>query len=264
MCNFRIIISCDIGIAIPNDFATTNWGDKIPYYKTVEIRDGDNLRMVRIRKTNDGPIFTDGWIVLDRDYQLKYKDGVLIKAVGQFKFEVSCFKELVCQNSYLTTQVENELGMSSGGFKAGWRKVVEEVTLDSDYFLSTADADVIVESKLSADVSEDDLEGNPKDVKGKSKLDDGLTQRTLRSRVEKVNAAPIIGSPVLKFTKLAEDRIASFLDIFYCLVSSAISITYQELKVALGQYGFCTKWVWVKMVGYRGAKIRFWVQTGLG
>ncbi|MFS7992492.1 putative DNA-binding pseudobarrel domain superfamily [Helianthus anomalus] len=147
MCNFRIIISCDIGIAIPNDFATTHWGDKIPYYKTVEIRDGDNLRMIRIRKTNDGPIiFTDGWIMLGRDYQLKYKDRVLIKAVGQFKFEVSCFKELVCQNSYLTTQVENELRM-----------------------YSTADADAIVESKLPADVSEDDLEGNPKD----SKPDDG-------------------------------------------------------------------------------------------
>ncbi|KAJ0668482.1 hypothetical protein HanPI659440_Chr17g0689861 [Helianthus annuus] len=101
-------------------------------------------------------------------------------------------------------------------------------------------------------------------VKGKSNLDDGQTQRTLRSRVEKVNAAPIIGSLVLKFTKPAEYRIVSFLDIFYCVVSLASSITYQELKVALGQYGFCTKWVWVEMVGCRGAKIEFWVQTGLG
>ncbi|MFS7992504.1 putative transcription factor B3-Domain family [Helianthus anomalus] len=195
-------------LVIPNDFATILWGDKIPYYKTVEIRDGDNLRM-------------------------KYKDGVLIKAVGQFTFEVSCFKELVCQNSYLTAQVETELRMSlmpnkffndfyaqnfkggmatvyfgerfwnvkleeaseNGCFKAGWRKVVEEVPLYSDYFLvftrldsktfdvsvfdpdtgteSTADADVIVESMLPADVSEYDLERKPKGVKGKSKLDVG-------------------------------------------------------------------------------------------
>ncbi|MFS7976235.1 hypothetical protein Hanom_Chr10g00890061 [Helianthus anomalus] len=35
---------------------------------------------------------------------------------------------------------------------------------------STADDDMIVEQKLPADVCEDDLEGNKKDVKGKSKV----------------------------------------------------------------------------------------------
>ncbi|MFS7992493.1 putative transcription factor B3-Domain family [Helianthus anomalus] len=202
---------------IPNDFATTLSGDKIPYYKIVEIQDGDNLRMVRIRKTNDGTIFTDGWIMLVRDHQLKYKDGVLIKAGGQFTFEVSCFKELLMPDKFFNDfyaqnfkggmatvyfgkrfwNVKLEEASENGCFKAGWRKVVEE---------STADADVIVKSMLPADVSEDDLERKPKGVKCKSKLDDGQTQRTLRSRVEKVNAAPIIGSSVLKFTKLAEDR----------------------------------------------------------
>ncbi|KAF5799948.1 putative transcription factor B3-Domain family [Helianthus annuus] len=158
---------------ISNDFAYNLWGDNIPYYETVEIRDGENLRKVRIRKTNDRPVFTDGWILLVRHHQLKYKDGVLIKAVGQLKFEVLCSKDLVCQNSYITAQVETELGMSlmadkffnefygknfkggmakvyfgqrfwnvrlegsseGGYFKAGWGKVVEEVPLDTDYFL---------------------------------------------------------------------------------------------------------------------------------
>ncbi|MFS7928240.1 putative transcription factor B3-Domain family [Helianthus anomalus] len=151
------------------------------------IRDGENLRKVRIRKTNDGPVFTDGWILLVRHHQLKYKDG----------------------NSYITAQVETELGMSvyfgerfwnvrlegsseGGYFKAGWRKVVEEVPLDKDYFLvftrlesktfdvsvfdpdtgtkeflkkveSIADDDMIVESKLPTDVCEYDIEGNQKD-----------------------------------------------------------------------------------------------------
>ncbi|MFS7989083.1 putative transcription factor B3-Domain family [Helianthus anomalus] len=160
-------------MAISNDFAYNLWGDKIPYYKTIEIRDSENLRNVRIRKTNDGPVFTDGWILLVRYHQLKYKDGVLIKAVGQLKFEVLCFKDLVCQNSYIIAQVETKLGMSlmadnffnkfydknikggmakvyfgerfwnvrlegtseGGYFKAGWRKVVEEVPQDNDYFL---------------------------------------------------------------------------------------------------------------------------------
>ncbi|MFS8034341.1 putative transcription factor B3-Domain family [Helianthus anomalus] len=116
MYDFWIIISCEIGIAIPDDFATTLWEDKIPYYKTIEIWDGDNLRMVRIRKRNDGPIFKEGWIMLVRVHRLKYKDGVLIKAVGQFKFEVSCLKELICQNSYLTSQVDTELGISVSDF----------------------------------------------------------------------------------------------------------------------------------------------------
>ncbi|MFS7928239.1 hypothetical protein Hanom_Chr04g00318441 [Helianthus anomalus] len=62
-------------------------------------------------------------------------------------------------------------------------------------------------------------------VKGKSKVDDARTQRNLRSRVKRVDAALITGSPVLKSTELVEDRIVSFLDIFYCLHSSAILIT---------------------------------------
>ncbi|KAM0028879.1 putative DNA-binding pseudobarrel domain superfamily [Helianthus debilis subsp. tardiflorus] len=103
-------------MAIPNDYAYNLWGDKIPYYKTVEIRDGENLRKVGIRKINDGPVFTDGWILLVRHHQLKYKDGVLIKAVSQLKFEVLCFKDLICQNSYITAQVETELGMSVSDF----------------------------------------------------------------------------------------------------------------------------------------------------
>ncbi|KAJ0690366.1 putative transcription factor B3-Domain family [Helianthus annuus] len=112
-------------------------------------------------------------MMLVRHNQLKYKDGILIKAVGQLKFEVLCFKDLVCQNSYITTAFESELGMclmadkffnefygqnfeggmtkvyfgqrfwnvrlersSEGGyFKAGWSKVVEEVPLDTEYFL---------------------------------------------------------------------------------------------------------------------------------
>ncbi|KAF5814820.1 putative transcription factor B3-Domain family [Helianthus annuus] len=83
-------------------------------------------------------------------------------------------------------------GSSEGGyFKAGWSKVVEEVPLDTDYFLvftrldsmtfdvsvfnpdtgtevflkkSTADDDMIVESNLPDDVCEDDREGNQEDV----------------------------------------------------------------------------------------------------
>ena len=50
--------------------------------------------------------------MLVRDKGLKYNDGVLIKAVGQLKFEVSCFKDLVCQNSYIIAQVATKLGMS--------------------------------------------------------------------------------------------------------------------------------------------------------
>ncbi|XP_021986055.1 uncharacterized protein LOC110882312 isoform X1 [Helianthus annuus] len=227
---------------------------------------------MRIRKKNDGPVFTDGWMLLVKEHQLKYKDGVLITAVGKLKFEVLCFKDLVCQNSYITAQIESELGMcvmpdkfyhdfygnnfkggmakvyfgerfwnvrleggSDGGyFKDGWRKVVEEVPIDNDYFLvftsldsvsfdvsvfdpdtgtevflkkSTADDDMIVEQKLPADVCEDDLEGNQKDVKGKSKVYETQTQRNLQSRIKRVDAAASTGSPVLKSTDLVENQI---------------------------------------------------------
>ncbi|KAM0028881.1 putative transcription factor B3-Domain family [Helianthus debilis subsp. tardiflorus] len=91
---------------------------KVPYGKTVQIRDGDSLRFVRIRKRNGEPIFTDGWIMLVRENDLKLKDGVLITTIGPYTFNVSCFKEYVCQNSYFTTQLN----------------VVPEMTLMSDKF----------------------------------------------------------------------------------------------------------------------------------
>ena len=71
---------------------------------------------MRIRKKNDGPVFTDGWMLLVKEHQLKYKDGVLITAVGKLKFEVLCFKDLVCQNSYITAAFESELGMCVSEF----------------------------------------------------------------------------------------------------------------------------------------------------
>ncbi|KAJ0746768.1 putative transcription factor B3-Domain family [Helianthus annuus] len=228
-------------LMIPNAFAYNLWGDNIPYYKTVDIRDGENLRKVRITKRNNRPVFTDGWIMLVRHNQLKYKDGILIKAVGQLKFEVLCYKDLVCQNSFITAAIESELGMclmadkffnefygknfkggmtkiyfgqrfwnvrlerssetEAGYFKAGWSKVVEEVPLDTEYFLvftrldsmtfdvsvfdpdtgtevfiikSTTDDDMIVESNLPDEVCQDDREGSKKDVKGKSTTDDDM------------------------------------------------------------------------------------------
>ncbi|KAJ0892606.1 putative transcription factor B3-Domain family [Helianthus annuus] len=104
--------------------------------------------------------------------------------------------------------VRLEGGSDGGYFKDGWRKVVEEVPIDNDYFLvftsldsvsfdvsvfdpdtgteSTADDDMIVEPKLPADVCEDDLEGNQKDVKGKSKVYETQTQRNLRSRIKRL------------------------------------------------------------------------------
>ncbi|KAJ0815480.1 putative transcription factor B3-Domain family [Helianthus annuus] len=251
-------------LTIPNDFSTVLWGDKVPYCKTVQIRDGNRLRMVRIRKRNGEPVFmfTDGWIMLLRDHGLKYKDVVLIKAVGPLKFEVSCFREFVCGNSYLTAHINTESGMSS--------------TVDADVIFesklaavvgpshvkprSTVDADVIFESKLAAVykavegndagiVSEDDLQGNSKDVKGKSKVDAGevfitkneyQTKRTLRSKtivaaekqcydrpakVQKVNSAPSIVSPVLNFTRVAEHRIRLPTD-----VSSVLDLSPGNLK----------------------------------
>ncbi|KAJ0634437.1 putative transcription factor B3-Domain family [Helianthus annuus] len=148
---------------------------------------------------------------------------------------------------------------------------------------STSDADVIFESKLAAVVgpshvkprykavegndvgivSEDDLQGNSKDVsvqvvKGKSKVDVGQvfitkneyqTKRTLRSRtivaaekqcydrpakVQKVNSAPSIASPVLNFTRVAEHRImAGICCVFQRLptdVSSVLDLSPGNLK----------------------------------
>ncbi|KAJ0561264.1 putative transcription factor B3-Domain family [Helianthus annuus] len=103
-------------LTMPTDFATVLWGDKVPYCKTVQIHDGDTLRMVRTRKRNGEPVFTGGWITLVRDHGLKYKDDVLIKAVGPLKFEVTCFKALVCGNSYLTAHINTESGMSVSDF----------------------------------------------------------------------------------------------------------------------------------------------------
>ncbi|KAM0033274.1 putative transcription factor B3-Domain family [Helianthus debilis subsp. tardiflorus] len=282
---------------IPNNFAYNLWADNIPYYKTVDIRDGENLRKVRITKKNDRPVFTDGWIMLVRHNQLKYKDGILIKAVGQLKFKVLCYKDLVCQNSFITAAIESELGMclmadkffnefygqnfkggmtkvyfgqrfwnvrlerssetEAGYFKAGWSKVVEEVPLDTEYFLvftrldsmtfdvsvfdpdtrtevfiikSTTDDDMIVESNLPDEVCQDDREGSKKDVKGKSTTDDDMihesnlpdevcqddrqgnkkdTQRNLRSRVKRVDAAASTGSPLLKTTDLSQRNLRS-------------------------------------------------------
>ncbi|MFS7920885.1 putative transcription factor B3-Domain family [Helianthus anomalus] len=248
---------------IPNDFAYNLWGDNIPYNKTVDIQDGENLRKVRITKKNDRPVFTDGWMdgwmMLVRHNQLKYKDGILIKAVGQLKFEVLCFKDLVCQNSYITAAIESELGMSfygqnfkggmtkvyfgqrfwnvrlersseGGYFKAGWSKVVEEVPLDTEYFLvftrldsmtfdvsvfdpdtgtevfiikSTTDDDMIVESNLPDEVCQDDREGNKKDVSIEIVHSERI-QRNLRSRVKRVDAATSTGSRVLKTTDLSQ------------------------------------------------------------
>ncbi|KAJ0591744.1 putative transcription factor B3-Domain family [Helianthus annuus] len=94
-------------VTIPSEFATNLWGDKVRYGKTVQIRDGNNLRSVRIRKRNGEPIFPDGWIMLVRENDLKYKDGVWITATGPYTFNVSCFKEFVCQNSYFTAQIND-------------------------------------------------------------------------------------------------------------------------------------------------------------
>ncbi|KAJ0801627.1 putative transcription factor B3-Domain family [Helianthus annuus] len=160
-------------LTIPSDFATNLWGDKVPYGKTVQIRDGGSLRFVRIRNRNGEPIFTDGWIMLVRKNALKLKYGVLITATGPYTFNVSWFKEYVCQNSYFTTQQKtvpemslmphtfwkNFYGKNYKGemarvyigegfwnvkleacshcccFKDGWRKLVEEVPLENEPYL---------------------------------------------------------------------------------------------------------------------------------
>ncbi|XP_022011064.1 uncharacterized protein LOC110910772 [Helianthus annuus] len=157
-------------LTIPSDFATNLWGDKVPYGKTVQIRDGGSLSFVRIRNRNGQPIFTDGWINLVRKNALKLKDGVLITATGPYTFNVSWFKEYVCQNSYFTAQQKtvpemslmphtfwkNFYGKNYKGemarvyigerfwnvkleacshcccFKDGWRKLVEEVPLENE------------------------------------------------------------------------------------------------------------------------------------
>ncbi|KAF5769648.1 putative transcription factor B3-Domain family [Helianthus annuus] len=157
----------------PSDFATNLWGDKVPYGKTVQIRDGDSLRFVTIRKRNGEPIFTDGWIMLVRENDLIFKDGVLITATGPYTFNVSCFKEYVCQDSYFTAQINdvpqmtlmpdkfwnNFYGKNYKGemarvyvgqrfwnvkleassqcccFKDGWLKLVEEVPLENEPYL---------------------------------------------------------------------------------------------------------------------------------
>ncbi|KAJ0604428.1 putative transcription factor B3-Domain family [Helianthus annuus] len=126
--------------------------------------------------------------------------------------------------------VRLERSSEGGYFKAGWSKVVEEVPLDTEYFLvftrldsmtfdvsvfdpdtgtevfiikSTTDDDMIVESNLPDEVCQDDREGNKKD-----------TQRNLRSRVKRVDAAASTGSPVLKTTDLVENQIVNCLDIY--------------------------------------------------
>ncbi|MFS7960574.1 hypothetical protein Hanom_Chr08g00704681 [Helianthus anomalus] len=101
---------------------------------------------------------------------------------------------------------------------------------------------MIVEQNLTADVCEDDLEGNQNDVKGKSKVYETQTKRSLRSRIKRVDAgastsslvlkstettkrnlrsrikkvdeAPMTGSPVLKSTNLVQPQIVTFWEIF--------------------------------------------------
>ncbi|MFS8021483.1 hypothetical protein Hanom_Chr16g01427891 [Helianthus anomalus] len=74
---------------------------------------------------------------------------------------------------------------------------------------STTDDDMIVESNLPDEVCQDDREGNKKDVKDKSKVYEAQTQRNLRSRVKRVDAAATTGSRVLKTTDLSQRNLRS-------------------------------------------------------
>ncbi|KAJ0805452.1 putative transcription factor B3-Domain family [Helianthus annuus] len=89
-------------------------------------------------------------------------------------------------------------------FKENWDsktegKGKESVVCDVDS--KTADEEMIVEQNLTADVCEDDLEGNQNDVKGKSKVYETQTKRSLRSRIKRVDAGASTSSLVLKSTE---------------------------------------------------------------
>ncbi|MFS7901445.1 hypothetical protein Hanom_Chr09g00772871 [Helianthus anomalus] len=49
-------------------------------------------------------------MLLVKEHQLRNKDGVRITAVGKLNFEVLCFKDLVCKNTFITAQLESEYG----------------------------------------------------------------------------------------------------------------------------------------------------------
>ncbi|MFS7960266.1 putative transcription factor B3-Domain family [Helianthus anomalus] len=258
------------------------FGDKVPYVKTVKIRDGNSLRCVRIRKRNGEPIFTDGWIMLVRENDLKYKDGVLITATGPYTFNVLCFKEFVCQNSYFTAQINDVPYMTLMPDKfwnnfydkttrmdgLNWLRMCEPYLVFTMIDLKTFELSVfdpesgteivfkkdnVDKGKCEIDTDEVLVTKNENLVKGKSKVDDAqtqrnvrsrvkrvdaaaitsspvlkstdLTQRNLRSSVKRVEAATITGSPVLKSIDLVENQIVSFFKFFYWLHSSYILIT---------------------------------------
>ncbi|MFS7972299.1 putative transcription factor B3-Domain family [Helianthus anomalus] len=133
----------------------SSFGHKVPYRKTVQIRDGGSLRFVRIRNRNGEPIFTDGWIMLVRKNALKLKDGVLITAIGPYTFNVSWFKEYLMPNTFWNNfygknykgemakvyigerfwNVKLEACSHCCCFKDGWRKQVEEVPLENEPYL---------------------------------------------------------------------------------------------------------------------------------
>ena len=97
---------------IPLDFQTLLWGKEVPYGRIVELLDGDKSWLVRVRKRDDHCIFTDGWTKFVRDCCLKTKDAVLVKAIGHLSFVVSCFKEKVYENSYISANISPEVGMT--------------------------------------------------------------------------------------------------------------------------------------------------------
>ncbi|KAJ0800004.1 putative DNA-binding pseudobarrel domain superfamily, REM family [Helianthus annuus] len=201
--------------------------------------------------------------MLVRENDLKYKDGVWITATGPYTFNVSCFKEFVCQNSYFTAQINdvpymnlmpdkfwnNFYGKKYKGemarvyvgqrfwdvkleassecccFKDRWLKLVEEVPLKNEPYLVFIMIDLktfelfvfdhergteMVFKKDDVDKGKCKIDTEKVLVKGKSKVDDAQIQRNLRSRVKRVDAAPITGSPVSKSTNLVKKQIVSF------------------------------------------------------
>ncbi|KAF5823165.1 putative transcription factor B3-Domain family [Helianthus annuus] len=101
-----------IFLNIPLDFQTLLWGKEVLYGQIVELLDGDKSRLVRVKKRDDHCIFTDGWTKFVRDCCLKTKDVVLVKAIGRLSFVVSCFKEKVYENSYISANISPEVGMT--------------------------------------------------------------------------------------------------------------------------------------------------------
>ncbi|MFS8024700.1 putative transcription factor B3-Domain family [Helianthus anomalus] len=244
-----------IFLTIPSDFATNLWGDKVPYGKTVQIRDGDTLRFVRVRKGNGEPIFTDGWIMLVRDNVSKLKDGVLIKATGPSTFDVSCFKEYVCENFYFIAQLKIVPAMFlmpenfwNNFYGKNYKDEMARVYVGQRFW------NVKMEGWSNCCCFTDGWLKVVEEDKGKSKVDVGQvlitknenhTKRTLRSRsivtaekqchdrrakVQKVNAEPSIASPVLNFTRVVEHRIRLPTD-----VSSVLDLSPGNLKEVRAQ-----------------------------